>query len=145
VSQPAELFLGIIAASVLVMALIQVGALIAGFRLIKRLDQLATQLEHDIKPMLANLQAMSSEAARAAALAARQVERLDLVFGDMATRVDQTLSAAQAFISGPARSGMAIVQGVRAAVSALKGVREVSRRRHAMRQTVDDEESLFIG
>jgi len=103
VSQTGELFLGVIAFAVMIMALIQVGAIFAGMRLAKRVDQLATQLDQEIKPLLANLTAMSSEAARAAALAARQAERLDRVFGEMVQRVDQTLAAAQQFVTGPSK------------------------------------------
>ena len=144
-SDTGELFLGIIAFAVMIMALIQVGAIFAGMRLAKRVDQLATQLDQDIKPLLANLTAMSSEAARAAALAARQAERLDRVFGEMVQRVDQTLAAAQQFVTGPARQGMAIMAGVKAVFDAFRGLRESSRRRTAARPVVDEEESLFIG
>jgi hypothetical protein len=49
VSETGELFLGIIAFAVLIMALIQVGAIFAGIRLAKRVDQLATQLDQEIK------------------------------------------------------------------------------------------------
>jgi hypothetical protein len=114
--------------------------------LAKRVQQLTKQIEEDIKPLIANLTGMSSEAARAAALAAKQVERLDQVFGQMAARVDQTLSVAQDFVTGPARQGMAILSGIRAMTDALRGIREASRRRQASRQgAVEDEESLFIG
>ena len=79
-SETGELFLGIIAFAVLLMALIQLGAIYAGIRLARRVDQLASQLDQDIKPLLANLTALTNEAARTAALAAKQVERFDQVF-----------------------------------------------------------------
>jgi hypothetical protein len=145
VSGTSELLLGIIALSVLVMAAIQVGALIAGWRLAKRIEALSRQLEQDIKPVIGHLTTLTSEAARTAALASRQVERVDQLFGEMAARVDDTLTAAQRFVQGPARSGMAILSGVHAAVSALQSLREASRRRQSVRRTADDEESLFIG
>lgn len=144
-SQAAELYLAIIALAVVVMALVQVGAIFAGLRLAKRVDQLARQLEQDIKPLIANLTAMSQEAARAAVVAARGVDRLERLFDDMAYRVDETLAAAQQFVAGPARTGMAIVQGVQALFAALRGMREASRRRHAVRTGIEEEESLFIG
>ena len=144
-SPTGEVFLGVIAFSVLVMAFIQVGAIIAGFRLAKRVDQIARQLDEDIKPLLANLNAMSAEAARAAAMAAKQVDRLDQMFSQIAVRVDDTLAAAQDLVNGPARQGMAIVAGFKAVFNAFKGFRESSRRRQAMRDTVDEDESLFIG
>ena len=144
-SDTGELFLGIIAFAVMIMALIQVGAIFAGIRLAKRVDQLAVQLDQEIKPLIANLTAMSSEAARAAALAAKQAERIDKVFGELVERVDQTLAAAQAFVTGPARQGMAIMAGVKAVVDTFRGLREASRRRTAARPVVEEEESLFIG
>ena len=140
-----ELFLGIIAFAVLLMALIQLGAIYAGIRLVRRVDQLATQLDQDIKPLLANLTALTNEAARTAALAAKQVERFDQVFSELTQREDQTLAAAQSFVTGPARQGMAILAGVSALIDSFRGLREASRRRQASRPVVDEEESLFIG
>ena len=144
-SDTGELFLGVIAFAVLLMAVIQVAAIVAGIRLARRVDQLATQLEQDVKPLLANLTAVTTEAARTAALAARQVERFDQVFAELTERVDQTLAAAQAFVTGPARQGMAIFAGVSALIDSFRGLREASRRRQARRPVVDEEESLFIG
>lgn len=144
-SSTGELLLGIIALAVVVMAGIQVAAILAGLRLARRVDELATQIDRDIKPLIANLTALSSEAARAAALAARQAERLDQVFGDLVHRVDVTLAAAQEFVTGPARQGMAIMAGFKAVLEAFRGLRETSRRRAAPRPAVEEEESLFIG
>ncbi len=144
-SATGEFLLGIIALSVLVMAVVQVGAIFAGIRLAKRVDQLAVQLDQEIKPLVANLTALSSEAARAATLAAKQAERLDRVFGELVYRVDETLAAAQEFVTGPARQGMAIMAGAKAVIDAFQGLREASRRRSAPRPSVDEEESLFIG
>lgn len=144
-STTAELFLGVIALAVLVMAAVQVAAIFAGIRLAKRVDQLAVQLDQEIKPLVANLTSLSSEAARAATLAAKQAERLDRVFGEMVQRVDETLAAAQEFVTGPARQGMAIMAGAKAVIDAFQGLRESSRRRAAPREVVDEEESLFIG
>ena len=144
-SSTGELFLGIIAFAVLVMALIQVGAIFAGLRLARRVDDMAKQIDSEIKPLIANLTAMSSEAARAATLAAKQAERLDRVFGEMVHRVDETLAAAQEFVTGPARQGMAIMAGVKAVFDSFKSLRESSRRRAATRPAIDEDESLFIG
>ena len=140
--RPATYF---IAFAVMIMALIQVGAIFAGLRLARRVDDMAKQIDSEIKPLIANLTAMSSEAARAAALAAKQAERLDRVFGEMVQRVDVTLAAAQEFVTGPARQGMAIMAGVKAVFETFRSLRESSRRRAATRPAIDEEESLFIG
>ena len=94
-----------------------------------------------------NLTTLSAEASRAATVAAGQVERFDRAFADLTGRLDQTLGAAQRIVAGPARDGMALVAGVRAAMSALQGMREATRRRSAARAAAfeEDEESLFIG
>jgi hypothetical protein len=68
------------------------------------------------------------------------------VFGELVQRVDETLAAAQQFVTGPARQGMAIMAGAKAVIDAFRGLRESSRRRTtASRPVVDEEESLFIG
>ena len=81
-SSAGDLFLGVIAVSVFVMALIQVSAILAGFRLAKRVEHVSQQIEQEIKPLLANLSTVAAEAARSAELASRQVERVDRLFGD---------------------------------------------------------------
>jgi hypothetical protein len=139
-----DLFLGIIAISVFVMAAIQVAALVAGFRMAKRIESISVQIERDIKPLIANLTEVTAELSRTAGVATRQVERVDRLFGDMAVRVDQTLSVAQHFVQGPAKNGLALLTGVQAAVSAFKGIREASRRRRKVTPGVEDD-SLFIG
>lgn len=142
-----EPWLAIIAIAVVVIAVVQVGAVVAAARMARRMDQIATDLETGIKPLLANLTATSAEASRATAIAAAQIERVDRLFTELAARVDHTLEVAQDVVRGSARDGMAIVAGIRAAAVALRGAREAARRRRAARSIVleDDEESLFIG
>jgi len=137
-----DLFLGIIALAVAIMAAIQVGAIIVAARLAKRVDRLATQIEQDIRPVFQNLAHLTSDAARTAALAATQVERADRVFADLAQRLDHTLHLLQNRVLAPAREGAAIFAGWRAALSAFRELRESSRRRHA---AVEEEDALFIG
>jgi hypothetical protein len=147
VSGTAELLLGVIAVAVAIMAVVQVGAIVAGLRVVRRVEQLATDIDTSVKPLLANLTSLTGEAHKAAALASAQVERFDKIVGDLSVRLDQTLAAAQQFVSGPARDGMAIVTGIRAAVAAFQGLRETARRRSASRplSIEEEEESLFIG
>lgn len=136
-----DVFLGIIAVAVAVMAAIQVGAVIVASRVAKRVDRIADQIEHDIRPVVHNLNAMSAEAARAAALAAAQVERADRIFADVAQRVDQTLDTLHHRVIGPAREGAAVLAGLRAALATLRDLRD-NRKRPA---AVDEEDALFIG
>jgi hypothetical protein len=147
VNGSSEIWLAVIAVAVAIMAVIQVGMVVAGLRVARRIGRIASELESGVKPLIAHLTTVSSEASRAATLAAAQVERFDVLVSDFSNRIDQTLTTAQRFVTGPAREGMAIVAGVRAAVSALQGLREASRRRSAVRSAAgeEEEESLFIG
>jgi hypothetical protein len=106
------------------------------------MDHLASQFEQDIKPVMANITRMTAEAARAASLAATQIESADRVLGDFAQRVEQTLSAVQSRVFGPAREGAALLAGIRAALAAFRDLRESGRRRGSV---VEDEDALFIG
>jgi type VI protein secretion system component VasK len=136
-------FLGVIAVAVTVMACVQVGVMVFGARLARRVDQMASQIDHEIKPLLTNLNKVGEEAARAAQLAATQVERVDRLFADVAMRVDDTAQSLQAALIAPAREGFALLSGVRAAFAALREIRSTSAPARSARH--DDEEALFIG
>ena len=136
-------FLGIIALAVTVMAAVQVGVIVFGARLARRVEQLVVQIDRDIKPLVANLNVVGQEAARAAELATAQVHRVDQLFGDIAGRVEETADSLQAAIIAPAREGMALVQGVKAAFAALREIRSATVPSHAARH--DEDDPLFIG
>lgn len=136
-----SVFLGIIALATLLMAVIQVGAIVFASRLAKRVDRLADRIEQEIKPLLANLNEVGENAARASSLAAAQVERADRLFADVVRRVDETMTLVQGAILTPAREGRAVVTAVRAAVAAFRELR--SARARSMRH--EDEDALFIG
>ena len=136
-----DVFLGIIAVAVAVMAIVQIGLIVVAVRAASRVARLTTQLEQDLRPLVANLQAMTTEAARATAIAAAQVERADKLFTDMTARLDQTLTNVQDAVAGVTRGG-AWIAGLRAAMSALRDLRTPARRRSS---AVDEEDALFIG
>ena len=142
-----DVWLAIIAVAVAVMAAIQVAAIVLGLRLARRVDQLTTQVERDIKPLIQNLTNVTAEAQRAMQLATAQVERADRLFGDLAASAERTMAVAAQFVGGPAQKGLALFSAARAAMSAFRDLREASRRRPRNTRVVspDDEESLFIG
>ena len=134
-------FLGIIAVAMLATAGVQIFVVIAARRITRRLDRLADQVERDLSPLIANLNAIGQDAARAAALATAQVERVDRLFGETAQRLEATLGVIQTAISAPAREGAALMVGVRAALDALR--RSIANRPPRSRSG-DDEDALFI-
>jgi hypothetical protein len=143
VTEWSNVFLGIIAGAVLVMALIQVGAIVAGARLVQRVNRLAEQVERDMGPLVANLHTIGAEAARASALATAQVERADRLFADVSAKVEEATSVVQQVIMAPAREGLAVMAGLRAALSSLRDARQDSSRRRSSR--ADEDDPLFIG
>jgi hypothetical protein len=142
-----EVFLGVIAVSVLAMAIGQVAAVIIAARAARRVGDRLGQLEETIRPIVANVQRISDDAARATAIATAQVERAEQLMDDVARRVDETISAVQDTILGPARSGWAVFQSVREVLRAFfdRGPRSARSRRHGPSPASAEDDASFIG
>jgi ElaB/YqjD/DUF883 family membrane-anchored ribosome-binding protein len=138
-----DVFLGLIALGVLVMATIQVGAIVFALRAARRVEGAIGQLQQDVQPIVANLQAMSADAARATSKAAAQVDRLEKVLNELGQRIDETASVVRETIVAPIREAMAIVHGLKAAFAILRGDRP--EKPGKSRSAVDEEDPLFIG
>ena len=136
-----DVFLGIIAVAVLVMAVIQVAAVGFALAAARRIGQVADRLEQELRPVVSNLQAMTTEAARASRLAAAQMERADRMFADVSRRAEHLLTAIPSLL-GPAGKGFAFLSGIKAALAAIQELRRSSRRGRAH---ADEEDALFIG
>jgi hypothetical protein len=134
-------FLGTIAFATLLMALIQVGVIIALLRVAKQAQQTMSDLQRDVKPLLSKATEVANEASRTATLATVQAEKIDRLMTDLTQRIDYTSGVVQQAIITPAREGLAIVAALKAGLTALQGMRE--RPRHP--RTSDDEDPLFIG
>ena len=136
----AYVFLGVIAVATLTTAIVQVGVLIAAGRVARRIEGLADQMEHEMRPTFEHLNAIGRDATRAVSLATKQVERADRLFGDLALRVEETVAAVQDTVTGPAREGQALLAALKAAFSVLRD----ARRRARSRRRSEDEDALFI-
>ena len=90
---------------------------------------LAEQFERDVKPLFGHLNAIGHDAARAAALATAQVERVDRLFTDAALRYEKTLSTVQDSVIGPVREGRALISAFKAAIQAVRELRQNGRAR----------------
>ena len=139
-------WLAIIAISTLVMALVQVGAIIAGAMVVRqlqaRLARVEQQVQSQVQPLVDRLTVISADAARLSALAVKQAQTVDVAVTSAAHRVDQTLAVVQNAVVAPAREGMALASALRAAVGSIrKG--SVTRRRP--KGSGDEDDALFIG
>jgi hypothetical protein len=137
-----EVFLGVIASATLIMAVIQIGAIVAALRLAKQAQQMIASVQQDVRPLIAKANGIADEATRTVALATAQAQKVDGVVTDLSRRVEETAAVLQEAIITPAREGIAIVAAIRAGLSALGGWRDL-RPRH--RRPTDEEDPLFIG
>ena len=135
-----DVFLGVIAVATLAIAIAQIGVIIAAGLMARRIGRMVEQLERDVKPLFGHLNAIGSDASRAVALATAQVERADKLFGEVAGRIEQTLNVVQTSIGGPAREGRAMLAAFRAALQAIRELRN-GRTRPGRG---DEEDALFI-
>ena len=136
-----NVWLGIIAVAVLVMAVIQVAAIVFAMSAARRIGRVADRLEQNLNPVVSNLQTITSEAARMTTLAAAQVERADRMFADLSHRAEQMMAAVPTLL-GPAGKGLAFLNGIKAALAAIQELRRSSRRGAPH---PDEEDALFIG
>jgi dihydroxyacetone kinase-like predicted kinase len=138
-----DVFLGVIAVAVTVMALIQVAVVIVAMRASRRVADTAARLEADVKPIVANLKSMSADAARTASIASAQAQKAEQLIGDLTTRVNNTVAVVEETVVAPAREAYAMVQGLLAALSAFRGGASPGTARRP--STSEEEDSLFIG
>lgn len=155
-NESSGLFLAIIAAATLVMALIQVGAIIAILRISRQAQETLAAVQRDVKPLLARVNdvaadarplvaranAIAEEASRTAAIATAQAQKIDQLVTVLSRRVDETSSVVQQAIMTPAREGIAIVAAIKAAVGALRGAHDFRGRTG---RSSEEDDALFIG
>lgn len=148
-------FLGVIAAATLVMAIIQVGLIVVAASTAKRAQQAVekaqaalataqqtiTSVHDEIRPLIAKANAIAEEASKTASLATAQAQKVDQVVTTLATRIDETSSLVQQAIVTPAREGMAIMAAIKATLGALREGADWRRRTSRS----EEEDPLFIG
>ena len=136
-----EISLAVIAAAAAVMAFVQIGAIVLLSRVAGQVRDITSTIQQDLRPLIARANALADEAQKTATLATAQAEKIDRLVTDLARRVDETSVVIQDAILTPAREGMAIVAGLKAALGALRGLRDL----RARPARVEDEDALFIG
>jgi uncharacterized protein YoxC len=149
VNELSGVFLAIIAVSTLLMALIQVGAIVAALRVAKQAQEVIGTVQRDIQPLLADVKpllaranAIADEASRTASIATAQAQKIDQLVTDLAKRTDETSLLVQQAIVTPAREGIAVVAAIKAALGVFRGFGEFRGRTG---RPADEDDPLFIG
>jgi len=137
-----ELFLGIIALATLMMALVQLGAIVAAGRLAREAQRTLAAVQEDVKPLVARVSAIAEEASKTATIAAVQAQKIDQLVTDVTRRIEQTSIVVQHAVITPAREGLAIIAALKAALGAVRGLQGI-RAGHG--RHVEEEDPLFIG
>jgi hypothetical protein len=132
----------VIAAATLVMALIQVGLGIAALRLAKQAREAVDSVQRDVRPLLARANTIAEDASRTMSLATAQAQKVDTLVTDLSRRVEETSAIVQQAIVTPAREGLALVAGIKAAFGALRGLGDFRGRPG---RPGDEDDALFIG
>lgn len=134
-----DVWLGVIAVAVLVMAVTQVAVLIRLSQVAKEAAAATRDLRRELTPLIEKAHRIADDATRVSALALAQVERLDVAINSTVRRIDETITTVQRVIISPVKQGAALMAGVKAAMAVFRA-RQDRGRYHR-----DDEDALFIG
>jgi len=115
-----EIYLAVIAAATLIMAIVQIGVIVVVVMLAKRVNAAVERIEGAAAPIAARLDEVATEALSSMAAARSQMDRLESMTVDVVNRVDQTVQRVQSYVLTPARQGMALMAGARAALQVFR-------------------------
>ncbi len=134
-----EVWLGVIAVAVAVMAILQVVVLLRVSQVAREASAATRDLRRELTPLIAKAHKIADDAGRVSALALTQVERVDQLFESTALRIDETMQTVQETLIRPVRQGAAVMAGVKAALAVFRARQDRSR------YDRDDDDALFIG
>lgn len=141
----AVIWLGVIAVSIALMAVIQIGLIVVSLRVARQLSAAADDIRKEIKPLVEKVHRIADDAARATSLASVQIERIDQILSNTTARVDEGLSILRNAVGGPLRQGYAVALAVRAAISAFSRRSNRDTHRPSSAATREEEDALFVG
>jgi phosphohistidine phosphatase SixA len=134
-----EVWLGITAIAVLIMAIVQVVVGLLLMRIAKDAAATMQELRNEVRPLIQKAHKVADDAGRVSALALTQVERVDQLMASTAMRIDDTLQIVQTSLIAPVKQGAAVMAGLKAAMAVFRARQDRNRYRQ------DDEDALFIG
>ncbi|HUL75409.1 MAG TPA: hypothetical protein VLT86_20015 [Vicinamibacterales bacterium] len=132
-------YLAAMAVSLVIMTSLQLAAVVVAIRLARQTAQALRDFQRDVTPLIEKAHRIADDAARTAALAAAQAERIDEFLRTTTDRVGETLGLVHGAIAGPLRQGSVWLAIVRAAVAIFSG------RREGRQPGREDEDALFVG
>jgi len=140
-----DVFLGVIAVAVAVMAVMQVATLVAVLRLVRNVDGLVSKIGTELRPLLTDLRGVAADASKVTALVLGQVERVEKLVSDVVTKVEEGVSAFEGSVVGPLRDLLRLLGSLG---TTFAGFRRSGPRREspsAQPDTTEDDDGLFVG
>jgi len=137
------IFLGVMAVSLVLMAVAQLIMALSLMRAVKQVADTVSRLERDIRPLLDKAAKIADDAGRVASLTLIQVERLDAIMKTSVARIDEMFGTVQRAVTEPLRQGSALLSALRAAFSFVRDWQ--ARPRPATAAAGEDEDPLFVG
>ena len=143
-------FLGVIAVTTLIQAAFMVGLALGGLRLFRRVEELQTRIDRDLKPTLDHLSRITRNVAEVTDLATLQARRIDSFLADTVDKLEGLTSTVRDVVArplGPLADVLAFVRGLRKGIDVyreLGGLESRQRRGAPRRSSAEDDEHLFI-
>ena len=135
----ANVWFATMAIALAVMAILQVVLVIVAIKLALQAVKTTQEVQRELMPLIAKIDRIADDAARASALAVVQVERLDRMFVAASDGIESIVRLVQDSVVGPLRKGSAVLTAIRAGFAFFRGWQGKSR------PVREDDDALFVG
>lgn len=140
-------FLGLIALSSLVQGVLLLLLARGGLRLSKRIQDLQTRIESEVKPILDDVNAVTRNVTQVTDLAAAQARRIQDVIADTVRKVEETREEIQGVLAHPVAAlgdVVAFLKGVRRGLEVYRQLGGFEAQTKGSSRRYSDDEHLFI-
>jgi hypothetical protein len=140
-------FLGLIALSSLVQGTLLLVLARGGLRLSRRVQDLQTRIEREVKPILDDVNAVARNVSQVSDLAAAQAHRIQDVIADTARKIEETREEIRGVLAHPAAAlgdVVAFLKGVRRGLEVYRQLGGFEAQTKGAARRYADDEHLFI-
>ena len=140
-------FLGVIALCSVVQAVFLIGVGVYALRLSRRLDELQTSLDREIRPAVEHILRVTRNLTEVSDLAVLQARRLDDLVTDTLDKIEDATSVLRRVVVrplGPLSPVFAFFKGLRRGLEVYRRLSVSDHERRGASRRYDDDEHLFI-
>jgi hypothetical protein len=140
-------FLGLIALSSLIQGVLLLLLARGGLRLTKRIQDLQTRIEREVKPILEDVNAVARNVTQVSDLAVAQARRVQDVIAETARKIEETRDEISAVLAHPAAAlgdVVAFLKGVRRGLEVYRQLGGFEAQTRGTTRRYADDEHLFI-